>query len=160
MSFPFSSVQINFEDLVIEDIKYVNNTTEIIPFEVDYAPVAPVYLYTSAMSLTCVSAFLKAGFILKTLLMLGFIAAQVAILWTSTLFETYQILYDSLPLAFYGLLYLLLVASILHCLDRQGEFVSRTDFLWKAKLKVEQEEVETMRGINKVGNRALSTVTL
>ena len=31
-----------------------------------------------------------------------------------------------------------------------GEFVSRTDFLWKAKLKVEQEEVETMRGINKV----------
>ncbi len=26
----------------------------------------------------------------------------------------------------------------------------RIDFLWKAKLKVEQEEVETMRGINKV----------
>lgn len=45
---------------------------------------------------------------------------------------------------------LLLIVAVLHTLDRQGEFVSRTDFLWKAKLKVEQEEVETMRGINKV----------
>lgn len=35
-------------------------------------------------------------------------------------------------------------------MDRQIEFTSRTDYLWKAKLKVEQEEVETMRGINKV----------
>lgn len=40
--------------------------------------------------------------------------------------------------------------AVLHTLDRQGEYVARTDFLWKAKLKVEQEEVETMRGINKV----------
>lgn len=55
-----------------------------------------------------------------------------------------------IPLAFRGGLLLLLVVAILHTLDRQGEFVSRTDFLWKAKLKVEQEEVETMRGINKV----------
>lgn len=54
------------------------------------------------------------------------------------------------PLAFQGALFLLLIASVLHTLDRQGEYVSRTDFLWKAKLKVEQEEVETMRGINKV----------
>jgi hypothetical protein len=55
-----------------------------------------------------------------------------------------------LPLAFRGGLLLLIVVAVLHTLDRQGEFVSRTDFLWKAKLKVEQEEVETMRGINKV----------
>lgn len=39
---------------------------------------------------------------------------------------------------------------LLHILDRQIEFTSRTDFLWQAKLKIEQEEVETMRGINKV----------
>lgn len=45
---------------------------------------------------------------------------------------------------------MLIVVAILHTLDRQGEYVARTDFLWKAKLKVEQEEVETMRGINKV----------
>lgn len=51
-----------------------------------------------------------------------------------------------------GVLFLILIAVVLHILDRQGDFVARTDFLWKAKLKVEQEEVETMRGINKVRN--------
>lgn len=55
-----------------------------------------------------------------------------------------------LGLAVQGSLFLILIAVILHILDRQGDFVARTDFLWKAKLKVEQEEVETMRGINKV----------
>ena len=55
-----------------------------------------------------------------------------------------------MPLAIRGGLLLLLVVAVLHTLDRQGEFVSRTDFLWKDKLKIEQEEVETMRGINKV----------
>lgn len=45
---------------------------------------------------------------------------------------------------------LALVVIFFHILDRQIEFTSRTDYLWKAKLKVEQEEVETMRGINKV----------
>lgn len=55
-----------------------------------------------------------------------------------------------LGLAAEGSLFLILIAVVLHILDRQGDFVSRTDFLWKAKLKVEQEEVETMRGINKV----------
>lgn len=56
----------------------------------------------------------------------------------------------SLSIDFKGFLLLLLVIAVLHTLDRQGEYVARTDFLWKAKLKVEQEEVETMRGINKV----------
>lgn len=49
-----------------------------------------------------------------------------------------------------GIFYLLTIAIVLYILDRQGDFVARTDFLWKAKLKIEQEEVETMRGINKV----------
>lgn len=45
---------------------------------------------------------------------------------------------------------MLVIVVILHILDRQIEYTSRTDYLWKTKLKVEQEEVETMRGINKV----------
>ena len=113
--------QINFEDMVIADIKYVNNTTESIRFEVEYAPVAPVYLYTSAMSLACVSAFLKAGFILKTIMMLLFIAIQTSILWTSNLFDTYKILYDSWPLAFQGLLLLLLIAIILLFMESKAQ---------------------------------------
>jgi len=55
-----------------------------------------------------------------------------------------------LPLEIKGFLLLLVIILVIHTLDRQGEYVARTDFLWKAKLKVEQEEVETMRGINKV----------
>ncbi|XP_055530208.1 adenylate cyclase type 2 isoform X2 [Wyeomyia smithii] len=141
---------INFDDLVIADVHVVNNTTEMVTFEVEYAPVAPVYLYMSAISLATVSAFLQQGFIVKLLLMLFFGGVQCSLLWQSSLFETYQILHNSWPLAFQGALFLLLVASVLHTLDRQGEYVSRTDFLWKAKLKVEQEEVETMRGINKI----------
>lgn len=53
-------------------------------------------------------------------------------------------------LAVRGGFFLIVIAIVLHILDRQGDFVARTDFLWKAKLKTEQEEVETMRGINKV----------
>lgn len=49
-----------------------------------------------------------------------------------------------------GVFFLILIAIVLHILDRQGDRVARSDFLWKAKLKTEQEEVETMRGINKV----------
>lgn len=45
---------------------------------------------------------------------------------------------------------LALVSLILHILDRQVEYTSRTDILWKSKLRVEQDEVETMRGINKI----------
>lgn len=67
-------------------------------------------------------------------------------LWLSSIF----IRSSMLGLAARGVLFLILIAVVLHILDRQGEFVARTDFLWKAKLKIEQEEVETMRGINKV----------
>ncbi|XP_035785722.1 adenylate cyclase type 2-like isoform X1 [Anopheles albimanus] len=141
---------INFDDLVVADIHLVNDTTEEITYDDEFAPIAPVYLYMCAISLAAVSAFLKSGFLVKGLLMVLFIAIQCSILWTSTLFETYGIFSDAWPLGFRGLLFLLLIASVLHTLDRQGEYASRTDFLWKAKLKVEQEEVETMRGINKI----------
>uniref|UniRef100_A0A2M4AD02 adenylate cyclase n=1 Tax=Anopheles triannulatus TaxID=58253 RepID=A0A2M4AD02_9DIPT len=141
---------INFDDLVVADIHLVNDTAEEITYDDEFAPVAPVYLYMCAISLAAVSAFLKSGFLVKGLLMALFIAIQCSILWTSTLFETYGIFSDAWPLGFRGLLFLLLIASVLHTLDRQGEYASRTDFLWKAKLKVEQEEVETMRGINKI----------
>ncbi|XP_052891398.1 adenylate cyclase type 2 [Anopheles moucheti] len=141
---------INFDDLVIADVHFVNNTTEDIMYDDEFAPVAPVYLYMCAISLAAVSAFLKAGFLVKGLLMALFVAVQSSILWTSSLFEAYGVLDNSWPLGLQGLLYLLLISAVLHTLDRQGEYVARTDFLWKAKLKVEQEEVETMRGINKI----------
>jgi len=44
----------------------------------------------------------------------------------------------------------IVLVIVFHMLDRKNELAARTDFLWRAKLKVEQEEVETMRGINKI----------
>jgi len=44
----------------------------------------------------------------------------------------------------------IILVVVFHMLDRKNELAARTDFLWRAKLKVEQEEVETMRGINKI----------
>lgn len=58
--------------------------------------------------------------------------------------------FPHIPFEIKTALALSLVVIFFHVLDRQIEFTSRTDYLWKAKLKVEQEEVETMRGINKV----------
>lgn len=58
--------------------------------------------------------------------------------------------FPNIPFEIKTALVLTVAIILFHILDRQIEFTSRTDFLWKAKLKVEQEEVETMRGINKV----------
>ena len=43
-----------------------------------------------------------------------------------------------------------ILLCLLHLLDRQVEFTTRTDFLWRTKLGSEEEGVDTMRGINKI----------
>ncbi|KAH8364263.1 hypothetical protein KR084_005070 [Drosophila pseudotakahashii] len=135
-------------------MEFLNATQEDMqPWEIARAiPIAPVFLYCCAISLAAISAFLRSGFILKLIAMLVALIAQVTVLGYSDLFEKYNetnIIYG-LPLEIKGFLLLLVIILVLHTLDRQGEYVARTDFLWKAKLKVEQEEVETMRGINKI----------
>ncbi|KAH8267958.1 hypothetical protein KR026_012346 [Drosophila bipectinata] len=122
------------------------------PLEVNPAlPIAPVFLYCCAISLAAISAFLRSGFILKLIAMLVALIGQVTVLGYSDLYTQYnrRFIENGLPLEIKGFLLLLVIILVLHTLDRQGEYVARTDFLWKAKLKVEQEEVETMRGINK-----------
>ncbi|KAL9908021.1 adenylate cyclase type 2 Ac76E isoform 1-T4 [Glossina fuscipes fuscipes] len=130
-----------------------NMVSEVMPILLYHRlEVAPIYLFCCAISLAAVSAFLRSGFILKLFIMLSSLISQVIALHFSDLYQQYNFFYMdySLPLEVKGFLLLLLVIAILHTLDRQGEYVARTDFLWKAKLKVEQEEVETMRGINKI----------
>ncbi|KAH8370739.1 hypothetical protein KR093_004841, partial [Drosophila rubida] len=136
---------------------YSNSTLqEESPFQpLDIAkaiPKAPIFLFCCAVSLAAISAFLRSGFILKLVTMLLALIGQMIVLGYSDLYVQYNLVHyhDGLPLEIKGFLLLLLVIAVLHTLDRQGEYVARTDFLWKAKLKVEQEEVETMRGINKI----------
>ncbi|XP_044313699.1 adenylate cyclase type 2 isoform X2 [Drosophila rhopaloa] len=134
--------------------EFLNFTQEDIQMlEIAHAiPIAPVFLYCCAISLAAISAFLRSGFILKLIAMLVAVIAQVTVLGYSDLFVQYNLtnIEYGLPLEIKGFLLLLVIILVLHTLDRQGEYVARTDFLWKAKLKVEQEEVETMRGINKI----------
>ncbi|CAO1424898.1 unnamed protein product, partial [Diamesa serratosioi] len=149
----FNVIDFSKEEFIVDYVKDENNIVITNPPPMnEFIEISPVYLFLCGMSLSAISAFLRSGFILKLVMMVFCVVIQSIILYSSSLFEAYDLVnVDSIiPLAFRGSMLLLLIVAVLHTLDRQGEFVSRTDFLWKAKLKVEQEEVETMRGINKI----------
>ncbi|KAG7296307.1 hypothetical protein JYU34_021437 [Plutella xylostella] len=134
----------------------LSNTTEsinIIPFYSDLDEAAPIYLYSSVLTLASISVFLRVGFIFKLLLSICALAFHITLFSSAELFQVYREgseEFSTLPYAAKAGLVLVFLAALLHILDRQIEFTSRTDFLWKHKLKLEQEEVETMRGINKI----------
>ncbi|XP_017466015.1 PREDICTED: adenylate cyclase type 2 isoform X2 [Rhagoletis zephyria] len=133
----------------LPDIIYTNLQVPL--YTSNQVETAPIYLFCCAISLAAVSAFLRSGFILKLITMIAALICQIVVLGFSDLYILFNLQQISaLPIELKGFLLLLLVVAVLHTLDRQGEYVARTDFLWKAKLKVEQEEVETMRGINKI----------
>ncbi|XP_041987378.1 adenylate cyclase type 2 isoform X2 [Aricia agestis] len=116
---------------------------------------APSYLYSSVLTLASISVFLRMGFVLKLVLMSATLVTHIALFASAELFVQYQTReyeteFSMLPYAAKAGLVLVFLVGLLHILDRQIEFTSRTDFLWKDKLKFEQEEVETMRGINKI----------
>ncbi|XP_026826717.1 adenylate cyclase type 2 isoform X2 [Ooceraea biroi] len=116
--------------------------------------IVPLYVYSSVIALVAGWTHLRVGFLLKLGVML---LSIIAILVVFSQAPVIQLYYESPGAKFYGVHYLMqvgylliLVSLILHILDRQVEYTSRTDILWKSKLRVEQDEVETMRGINKI----------
>ncbi|XP_068618261.1 adenylate cyclase type 2 [Battus philenor] len=116
---------------------------------------APSFIYSSVLTLASISVFLRVGFLLKLLLMVLTLISHISLFASAELFSQYQkgdidTEFHMLPYSAKAGLVLVFLAALLHILDRQIEFTSRTDFLWKDKLKFEQEEVETMRGINKI----------
>ncbi|KAJ3643234.1 hypothetical protein Zmor_025958 [Zophobas morio] len=109
------------------------------------------YLYSSVLSLAAISVFLRMGFLLKLCLMVASVIIHIILYRYMDLFnDPHYDKFSAIPLEVKSALVLTVVVIFFHILDRQIEFTSRTDYLWKAKLKVEQEEVETMRGINKI----------
>ncbi|KAF5299844.1 hypothetical protein FQA39_LY11381 [Lamprigera yunnana] len=129
-----------------------SNSTLSIPYVVDFVP---TYLYSSVLSLTCIWVFLRMGFLLKLLLM---VISSVVHTCVFSHVDIFQIFHKSikddkfplLPFEFQITLILAVIVFLYYTLDRQVDFTSRTDFMWKSKLMVEQDEVETMRGINKI----------
>lgn len=117
--------------------------------------IIPVYIYSPVIALVVGWTHLRVDFLLKLGVMLLSVAIILVIFSQAPVIQLY---YGENPdVKFYGIHYLLqvgyllvLVSLILHILDRQVEYTSRMDILWKSKLRVEQDEVETMRGINKI----------
>ena len=95
-------------------------------------------LFATLLSLFITLVFLRANFLLKLSLMVLSSSVHVLLLvragggWSAPL------------------LLLTAACALLHTLDRQTERTARADFLWRSKQRGEQDDVETMRGINKV----------
>lgn len=62
-------------------------TTESTPPQLE---ISPIYLFLCGLSLSAISAFLRAGFILKLIVMICTVFAQTAILYMSRLFKDYD----------------------------------------------------------------------
>ncbi|XP_051157374.1 adenylate cyclase type 2 isoform X2 [Leptopilina boulardi] len=119
--------------------------------------IVPVYVKSGAIALLVGWAHLRVGHLLKLSVMIFSIFVLLISFSQMEIFDKYYSSIEKTHYEFAGVHYIIqigflltLVALILHVLDRRVEFTSRTDFLWKNKLKVEQDEVETMRGINKI----------
>nr|XP_012150842.1 PREDICTED: adenylate cyclase type 2 isoform X2 [Megachile rotundata] len=116
--------------------------------------VASLYVYSAVMCLVVGWTHLRVDFLLKLCAMFLSVTTVLVAISQAPAIREYYTSEDLGPYRVHYLLrigYLLaLVSMTLHVLDRQVEYTSRTDFLWQSKLKIEQDEVETMRGINKI----------
>ncbi|KAK4877004.1 hypothetical protein RN001_009510 [Aquatica leii] len=139
-------------DLIPLTYALENDTTVSEPYVAEFTS---TYLYSSVLSLTCIWVFLRMGFLLKLVLMVSSALIHVCVFSQLQMFQNHHDVlkgdkFPLLPFEFQIALILAVIVFLYYILDRQIEFTSRTDFLWKSKLMVEQDEVETMRGINKI----------
>lgn len=94
----------NASNLNVSDIN-ITESFNITDIDIQYTqPVetAPIYLFCCALSLAAISAFLRAGFVLKFIAMLCCIAVQGCVLKFSKLYAFYdhdRNRYDTLALA-------------------------------------------------------------
>ncbi|XP_034941918.1 adenylate cyclase type 2 [Chelonus insularis] len=119
----------------------------------DAYSITPAFLYSSVIALVVAWAHLRVGFLLKCFIMIGSIVIILIVFSQSPAIALYyqnEVEFSGIPYLVQISYSLLLIASIFHVLDRQLEYTARTDFLWETKLRIEQDDVETMRGINKI----------
>lgn len=87
-------VGINLDDN-ITSFNVTNITSTLPPYtpisqNTEYSDIPPVYLFLCGLSLSAISAFLRAGFILKLFMMILTVVLQTIILYTSRLFQQYE----------------------------------------------------------------------
>ncbi|ODM97760.1 Adenylate cyclase type 2 [Orchesella cincta] len=156
--FNYSKLEFNRSSLY-EDL---NNFTRFDSMRIsenyDYSDViyVPYFLCSCLIALVAVSVFLRVDFLLKLVIMISTGVGHVMLVsyYNQGFFRAYYLNYNdgypNIPFELKTTFLLSVMICILHVIDRHTESRSRADFLWKAKLQVEQEEVETMRGINKI----------
>jgi adenylate cyclase 2 len=97
----FNSNASDYPREIILDVSEFNNTnltSTTLPFstsiDVEIPPIRldipPIYLFLCGLSLSAISAFLHAGFILKLSMMIITVIIQTVILYTSETFQDYE----------------------------------------------------------------------
>ncbi|VVC38262.1 Hypothetical protein CINCED_3A006823 [Cinara cedri] len=140
-----------------ETIEFYSNTSKITNLTEDLtswssSSIISAYLCSTILTLSMISTFLRIGITLKLFIMVVCGTLHLTIYQTLPLFQNHftDYIISGIPWEIKMWSPIILLVTVFHMLDRKNELAARTDFLWRAKLKVEQEEVETMRGINKI----------
>ncbi|XP_063696616.1 adenylate cyclase type 2 isoform X2 [Culicoides brevitarsis] len=111
-----------------------------------------VYSFSALMGNVCIFVFGGISHFIKLTMIILSTIIQVTFIWNSDIFSTYDILYNNENLSLKTRIFMFLIVEniLLYTLERHREFIDRKYYYITAKLQVEQEEVETMRGINKI----------
>jgi len=140
-----------------ETIELFSNATKIMNLTEDLSrwsssPTISAFLCSSILTLSMISTFLRIGITLKLFIMVICGTLHLSIYQTIPIFQYHFRDYSDSEMPWQLKMWapVIILVVVFHMLDRKNEMAARTDFLWRAKLKVEQEEVETMRGINKI----------
>ncbi|XP_015924695.1 adenylate cyclase type 2 [Parasteatoda tepidariorum] len=161
-TFIFASSFINMVMCVPEDSDFrvsLNETLNLFSRQTQDLPphcrYGQAHIFPAVLTITAVSLFLRISYLLKVILMvidiIGFGLAFTLVrpdLFAANLEDNDG--FYKLPLAVHAILFLFTFMLVLLVLDRQAESTARADFLWQNKLRVEQDEVETMGSINKI----------
>ncbi|KAF2362820.1 Adenylyl cyclase class-3/4/guanylyl cyclase [Trinorchestia longiramus] len=115
-----------------------------------------VWWWGAMASIGTAGVFSRVGVIIKSVVMLVTVTTYIIIIVTThnnEVFIFYATGYTSIPGVPWWLppcVQFWLLGSLLLLLGGQSDSRARTHYLWSTQLAVEQEEVETTRGINKV----------
>ena len=90
----FNVIDFSKEEFIVDYDKGENNIVITNPPPMkEFIEISPVYLFLCGMSLSAISAFLRSGFILKLVMMLFCVVIQSIILYSSSLFEAYDLVH-------------------------------------------------------------------
>ncbi|GFS80151.1 adenylate cyclase type 2 [Nephila pilipes] len=109
------------------------------------------FTWCAILSMISVSVFLRIHFFIKLIINGSLVAAFSCVIYNKSnlFYKSYLQDWNRLPAGVDQYWCLLVTLYTLHLLDRQVEYIGRLDFLWKRKLKKEQEEASTMGLVNR-----------